>query len=100
MPDEQRRLLFTIAVVLKLPLCLSRLLLTLRGCSLQLCRSSRLEAACTLQAKECHMLEEGLCAFALNAWSCLQMIVTMLEGKELHLFSNFFYFFFKCSGSI
>lgn len=42
------------------------------------------------------MLEEGLCAFALNVWTCLQMKVTMCEGEELRLFSDFFYYFFKC----
>lgn len=46
------------------------------------------------------MLEEGLCAFALNVWTYLQMKVTMCEGEELCLFSDFFYYFFKCRGSI
>lgn len=38
------------------------------------------------------MLEEVLCAFALNVWSCLQMKVLMLERRELNLFSDFFFF--------
>lgn len=37
------------------------------------------------------MLEEGLCAFALNVWSYLQMKVIMFERKELNLFSLFFF---------
>lgn len=42
--------------------------------------------------RQSYVLEEVLCAFALNVWSCLQMKVLMLERRELNLFSDYFFF--------